>query len=296
MHGQGHGMSRIPLVIYHAHCIDGLTAAWVARRSLHDADLHPASHGSAPPDMTGRDVYMLDFAYPRPIMEAIARQVHTLVILDHHKTAAADLDGLDATRPRIRLEFDMHRSGARLAWDWFHPDKREDAPWLVRYVEDRDLWRFALPYSRDVTTGIDAYELTLESWDTLAERDLEEVAREGRVIETYRRRCVEEARALALPMVIAGYRVRAANSSERRFASDTAIALAEARPFGATYWITASGGVRFSLRSLAEGLDVSEIAKTFGGGGHEHAAGFEVSLEQLAQMISAAAAAGPHSA
>jgi hypothetical protein len=289
-------MSQKPLVIYHAHCIDGLTAAWVARRSLHDADVHPASHGSSPPDLTGRDVYMLDFAYPRPVMEAIARQVQTLVVLDHHKTAAADLAGLGSAAPNIRLEFDMHRSGARLAWDWFHPDEREDAPWLVRYVEDRDLWRFALPYSRHVTTGIDAYEHTLESWDALAERDLEEVAREGRVIETYRRRCIEAACTLALPMVIAGYQVRAANCSERRFASDTAMALADGFPFGATYWITAGGGVRFSVRSPAEGLDVSEIAKSFGGGGHEHAAGFEVSLEELAQMIYAGATAGPHSA
>ena len=239
---------------------------------------------------------MLDFAYPRPVMEAIARQVHTLVVLDHHKTAAADLAGLGATAPNIRLEFDMHRSGARLAWDWFHPHEREYAPWLVRYVEDRDLWRFALPYSRDVTTGIDAHEHTLESWDELAERDVEEVAREGHVIETYRRRCVEAARTLAVPMVIAGHRVRAANCSDRRFASDTAISLAEARLFGATYWINARGRVRFSLRSPAGGLDVSEIAKTFGGGGHEHAAGFEVSLEQLAQMISAGAAAGAPSA
>ncbi len=289
-------MSRRPLVIYHAHCVDGLTAAWVARRSLHDADLHAACHGSAPPDVTGRDVYMLDFAYPRPVMETIARQVHTLVVLDHHKTAAADLAGLSATAANIQLEFDMHRSGARLAWDWFHPDAREDAPWLVRYVEDRDLWRFALPYSRDVTAGIDAHEHTLDSWDELAERDVDEVAREGHVIETYRRRCVEAAITLALPMVIAGYRVRAANSSERRFASDTAIALAEGQLFGATYWITASGSVRFSLRSPAGGVDVSEIARTFGGGGHEHAAGFEVSLEQLAQMISAGAGARPHSA
>ena len=101
-------------------------------------------------------------------------QVQTLVVLDHHKTAAADLAGLGTTGPNIHLEFDMRRSGARLAWDWFHPNERR-CSLAVRYVEDRDLWRCALPYSRQVTTGIDAYEQTLESWDALAERDLEEV-------------------------------------------------------------------------------------------------------------------------
>lgn len=33
-----------------------------------------------------------------------------------------------------------------------------------------------------------------------------------------------------------------------------------------------------SLRSDEHGLDVSEIAKTYGGGGHKHAAGFITSL------------------
>ena len=32
----------------------------------------------------------------------------------------------------------------------------------------------------------------------------------------------------------------------------------------------------FSLRSTEEGLDVSEIAKQYGGGGHKHASGFRV--------------------
>jgi len=54
--------------------------------------------------------------------------------------------------------------------------------------------------------------------------------------------------------------------------------LAKDRPFG-TYYIDRHDGKRqWSLRSRDGGVDVSEIAKAHGGGGHKQAAGFEESL------------------
>jgi hypothetical protein len=44
----------------------------------------------------------------------------------------------------------------------------------------------------------------------------------------------------------------------------------------------------FSLRSSANGLDVSEIARSFGGGGHRHAAGFRLSFDEAAALFSKA--------
>jgi hypothetical protein len=41
----------------------------------------------------------------------------------------------------------MNKSGATLAWAYFHP--HEPVPLFVAYVEDRDLWRKALPGSDD---------------------------------------------------------------------------------------------------------------------------------------------------
>lgn len=43
--------------------------------------------------------------------------------------------------------------------------------------------------------------------------------------------------------------------------------------YGATYYSTKDGSLKWSLRSTGN-YDVSAIAKDFGGGGHKNAAGF----------------------
>ena len=61
--------------------------------------------------------------------------------------------------------------------------------------------------------------------------------------------------------------------------SDAGHEMAKGRPFAACYWDTPEGRV-FSLRSNDEGIDVSEVAKQYGGGGHRNASGFRVSFAQ----------------
>ena len=53
--------------------------------------------------------------------------------------------------------------------------------------------------------------------------------------------------------------------------------LSKGEPFGATFYYDGEG-VNWSLRSDDNGVDVSDIAKKFGGGGHKHAAGFRTRI------------------
>src|SRR5262249_14388588 len=57
--------------------------------------------------------------------------------------------------------------------------------------------------------------------------------------------------------------------------SDAGHLMAKGEPFAACYWDTPEGRV-YSLRSTEGGIDVSTIAKAYGGGGHRDAAGFRV--------------------
>jgi nanoRNase/pAp phosphatase (c-di-AMP/oligoRNAs hydrolase) len=61
--------------------------------------------------------------------------------------------------------------------------------------------------------------------------------------------------------------------------SDAAHELAKGRPFAGCYWDTPDGRV-FGLRSTDEGVDVSAVAKQYGGGGHRNASGFRVSFAE----------------
>lgn len=72
---------------------------------------------------------------------------------------------------------------------------------------------------------------------------------------------------------MAGHRIKAVNATV--LFSEIAGELAKGAPFGACYFDRFDGKRQWSLRSDPDGVDVSAIALSRGGGGHKHAAGFE---------------------
>ncbi|WP_370316014.1 phosphohydrolase [Sagittula sp.] len=286
-----------PLCIYHSNCADGFGAAWVVRKFFDgNVDFFAAQYGQQPPDVAGRHVIMVDFSYKRPVLDAMTATASTITILDHHKTAAEDLAGLpralsgDCNLPalewhshnnmpcRVRALFDMERSGAGLAWDYFFPD--DVRPRLINHIEDRDLWRFALLDTREIQAAVVSHPWDFAAWDRLmAMGDREDGRRtlsaEGRAID--RKLQQDIGSILAAPprrMRIGGVEVPVVNAPGM-WASDMAGKMAETEPFAAIYFDTPTERV-FSLRSRGEGgMDVSAIAKSYGGGGHKNAAGFQ---------------------
>lgn len=293
-----------PLVIYHANCWDGFCAAWIARKALGDIEAFPAHYGTPPPDVRERVVYVLDFAYPYEVMERLVTNARRTVVLDHHKTAMAALDGLHQPETGIDVWFDMTKSGGRLAWEWFwhstfahqRIDDRfwpfavrvDRAPWLVDYTEDRDLWRHALPETEAINAALRSYPLDFDLWDQFAQKDpISTFAYEGRAIRRRERQIVEDhvrnARLESFSLLAGGpvaaddLRVPVVNATT--LFSEIAGELAIGHPFAACYFDRQDGKRQWSLRSAPDGVDVSEIAKAHGGGGHKHAAGFEQSLQ-----------------
>jgi hypothetical protein len=261
-------MSR-PLVLHHGGCADGFCAAWIVRKILGDgAEYLPVNHGQEPPDVSGRDVTILDFSYRRPVLQEMVARARSLLVLDHHKTAEADL------RDCPWAHFDLSHSGARLAWDHFFPG--QPRPWLVDYTEDRDLWRWNLPESQAVNAALCSYPMTFPAWDDLARRGHESLIPEGQAILRYQEEEILKATANATYQEVAGYRVPCVNSTT--LISEIAGRLAEApdAPFAACWFERGDGKRIYSLRSRKGGIDVSEVARRMGGGGHPQAAGFEV--------------------
>jgi oligoribonuclease NrnB/cAMP/cGMP phosphodiesterase (DHH superfamily) len=259
-----------PLCIYHGNCADGFTSAWVVRQALgDDVDFHAGVYQNAPPEVEGRDVVMVDFSYKRPVLEQMRDRAASVLILDHHKTAEADLRDL----PGVVATFDMNRSGARITWDHYFPGK--EPPTLLLHVEDRDLWRFALRKTREIQASVFAYPYEFKVWDYLMSADLEKLAVEGEAIERKHFKDIRElVGVVTREFTIAGYTVPVANLPYT-LTSDAGHLLAKGKPFAGCYWDTPDGRV-FSLRSQDDGLDVGEVAKQYGGGGHKHASGFRV--------------------
>jgi oligoribonuclease NrnB/cAMP/cGMP phosphodiesterase (DHH superfamily) len=282
------------LCIYHGNCADGFGAAWAVRQRFGDADVefHPGIYGNDPPDVRGRDVVLVDFSYKRPVIDAIGRAASSVLILDHHKTAADDLAGLRAPKTwldhveqsalddmenaePVRAVFDMNRSGAGIAWDFFHPG--QPRPRLLDHIEDRDLWRFLLPHTREIQAAVFSYPYDFTVWDELFAADLELMAKQGEAIERKHHKDIAELVGVTKRrMIIGGISVPVANLPYT-LTSDAGSLMAAGEPFAACYWDTPDGRV-FSLRSREDGVDVSAIAKRYGGGGHRNASGFRMPI------------------
>ncbi|MBK1620709.1 hypothetical protein CKO42_20200 [Lamprobacter modestohalophilus] len=258
------------MCIYHADCLDGFSAAWVVDTAHAETglELHPGVYQQPPPNVRGREVILVDFSYSRDVLLAMADAADSILILDHHRSAEADLVDLP---DNVTTIFDMERCGAMIAWSHYFPDRRP--PPLIEHVQDRDLWRFELPGTREINALLASYPFSLIEWGRLMREDPEALREEGEPILRQHEKDVRElVETLAYRSRIAGFDVPVINVPGK-YSSDVGAVLCRGEPFAACYWDTPEGR-RFSLRSEAQGLDVSEIAAGFGGGGHRNAAGF----------------------
>lgn len=318
-----------PLVIYHGNCADGFSAAWVfhhVQDKIEQAfDFHAGVYNEPPPDVSDRVVYLVDFSYKRQVVKdmILIGGAKTVILIDHHKTAIEDLAGLSEELEKEWNEqeekeayeiydqqflayTDLNMSGATLAWKYWVEQKilQEAArPTLLGHIEDRDLWKFKLPLTREIQANVFSYEYTFENWDKLMlSTSTIKLAEGGESIERKHMKDVRELVAKCTRFPVYYYPNNGLHwepqegvsvaipfaSIPYTMASDAGHIMAEAHEngkwFSVCYYDTDDYRI-FSLRSTDEGIDVSEIAKFYGGGGHKHAAGFRVDRNHwLAQI------------
>jgi uncharacterized protein len=221
-------------------------------------------HGLPPPSgLAGKKIVIVDFSYPRPVLEAMAKEAASLLVLDHHVTAEKALAGLPYTY------FDQKKSGAVLAWEWAH---RQPAPWLLLHVQDKDLWQWALPGSREINAALSSHPYDFRLWRSFTQ---EALIAEGRAILRYEHEMVGKLVKELVLVRFQGQTVPAVQSAILN--SQIGERLSPHYPF-VIIWHDRDGRRYFSLRSREDGPDVEAIARQYGGGGHTHAAGFSVPL------------------
>jgi oligoribonuclease NrnB/cAMP/cGMP phosphodiesterase (DHH superfamily) len=271
-----------PLCIYHGNCADGFGAAWVVNKFYNgEVDLYPGVYQQPPPNVAGRDVILVDFSYKYEVMRDMLtgpNRCNSLLILDHHKTAAEELAKLYAYMAvtsgtsTMKYVFDLNRSGAGITWDYFFPNIPRPA--LLNHIEDRDLWRFKLPGTREIQAALFSYPYDLEIWDSLMESNPNSLFVDGVAIERKHFKDIRElTKAYKTRMVIGGVEVWACNLPYT-MTSDAGHLMSEGEKTFACCYTIGPNGTYYSLRSQEDGMDVSEIAKLYGGGGHKNAAGF----------------------
>lgn len=278
------------LVIYDADP-DGFGCAYAAWTALGDdptfVHYEEVLHGTAEPSVLSwkryKNVYIFDLSFSREVLE-YAKAVHgNVVVIDHHPSAEEVITDLGLNP----VPFDTTRAACVQVWEYFHNSK---PPLLLQYVADRDTWAWELPHSEAVNNWIFIQEVDFEEWD-IAARVLEDedtrvqAMREGYSIQSYKATLVQDiANSAELhPAKIAGDEFEVPLAYANVLHSEVGHELLNRypdAPFSITY---SDNGThrKYSLRSEDHRLDVGELAKRLGGGGHHNAAGYSTSLQRV---------------
>jgi uncharacterized protein len=257
-------------VLYHKNCPDGFGAAWAAWKKFGSrADYIGVNHGEPlPRGLKGKEVYTLDFCYKGKNMDDLLEKAKRLVVLDHHVSQK------DSIMRAHDYRYELDRSGAVISWNYFHPKK--PLPRALKHIEDIDLWKFKMQYTREVSAILSTYpfefkarDIFIKNFENAAQR--KELIKAGAAILRYQSRVIEHLVGAATPITFAGYTIYSANSFV--LTSEAGNILSKKYPPFALVWSEREGRIIVSLRSQ-KGFDVSKIAQKFGGGGHKNAAGF----------------------
>lgn len=261
--------NSVNVVIYHADCTDGFGAAYSAWKCLGNrAEYYACKHGTEPPDVKDKNVVILDFSFNNEITKKMIEDANQLLVIDHHKSAMVELHDIPNTI------FDMNKSGAMLSWEFFHPGK--EPPKFVRYIMDRDLWTWELDYSKEFSAAFDMVPFEFEEFEKFEDDSVfDDAVKRGSYILAYSKTVVKKVCEKAQHRKINDKEVLVVNASH--WMSEIGARLAPDCDFALIwYWDHEAKHTKVSLRAFHDTVDVAEIAKGYGGGGHRKAAGFQL--------------------
>jgi oligoribonuclease NrnB/cAMP/cGMP phosphodiesterase (DHH superfamily) len=270
------------VILYHGEgsCPDGFGAAYAAWKKFGEhAEYVPLSRSDAVPVELAQDadVYMLDFTYnDQADVDTLAAAAASLTILDHHEGVRAQTESVP------NHVYDENRSGAGIAWDYFHPGTKR--PKLIDHLEDDDLFRFTLPDTRPVLAYLGLSPFTFEFFDEVAAtlenpEEAEILLAKARVYGE----CFEKLAALSVrrarTVEFEGYQAGFATAHPYKpIKSLVGNLLAKEKPPIALVVSAHPDGFGVSIRSDGT-VDVSVIARKFGGNGHPFSSGFLIPRE-----------------
>ncbi len=262
------------LKVYYHNDMDGYGSAYALWKVFKETATYiPIDYGDGVDIQKGDEIYFVDFSLKRPEMMKHLKVAHEITVIDHHKTAQDALDRDDDPANFI-VTFDMSKSAAVLCWEYFH---MEEVPIILKHIQDHDLWKFKVPKTEEVSAYLHKY-IYLPLHKTFRDLDelpsMNEIYKEGEILLDVENKKIQEILKTKYEVQFEGYKVGVVDSNH--FASKLGNKLAQIYPFGIVRGTNNKNENTFiyGLRSVGD-FDVSEIAKKYGGGGHQNASGFE---------------------
>ncbi len=310
-------------VMYHKNCIDGLMSAvnyyamYKEKDLLSSVTFLPVQYGEPLPPLElikDRVVIVLDFSFSYAQTQEIIKICKQFSMLDHHQSAIDNLmqEGLfpDAlfnsaaivqcthlvAGANYRILIDKDKSGATLAYysvlsSIANVQTLAALKYLSVRVADRDLWKFEFHDSKAVHEFLShirgdvgrVYDTIFKTVQTPMQ-EINDWVNWADVRVTFREELAMNYAKKAVVVPFMGYDTPVVNVASD-FASLVGDFLGKENPLAAMYVVT-NDKVLVSLRSnQATGVNVKEIAAKFGGGGHDHAAGFSIPHDMIGVLV-----------
>jgi oligoribonuclease NrnB/cAMP/cGMP phosphodiesterase (DHH superfamily) len=288
---------KFDTIIYHKCCPDGVSGLWCAHHyNQIDFEKISMKAGVDPEfDTTNKDIIFIDVCPSFNFLLVHTKLAKSIKVLDHHKSAYDTyiknkefLDSID----NLEMIFDMNRSGAQMAWDFFFGNQPRS--WFINYVGDRDLWKWELPNSKEISAAFDFNNYFMNEdlfeLDLLSKYDknqINELIKIGSTINEYQQKLIKNevdySCEASIKVEDKTYYVRIGHiiggmvSDLGNKLSLEPLSSGELPDFGVVWNYNIDTQTWYvSLRGHDTSPDLSIIAKHFGGGGHAKASAIRI--------------------
>jgi len=221
-------------------------------------------------------VVIVDFSFKPEVMQKVFEITDKIIWCDHHKTAAdynygKELEGIRDFR-------DKQRAGCEVTWDYFFG--HNPYPKAVFLTGDRDCWRWkGGQETAQFNQGMKLYDNSPESqfWSILLDEHnpdnkilLQDICNQGQTCLLFRDSfCKDYADSYGFETEFDGYKAFALGIY--MFGSEAFGEKFKQYPLCLSY---VYDGRHWTVGLYSDEIDVGEIARKHGGGGHKGAAGF----------------------
>lgn len=198
----------------------------------------------------------------------------SFIIIDHH---------ISTKQFKENFIFDNQKCGAVLCWEYF---MNTEVPLFIQMIQDKDLWTWTNPQSQYFTSGLSFvlnefhdydFNKLLNKYDQI-EENFDEIIKTGKLITIIRERKIKNLakKCKKIENILdQTYRVIFANC-DLDYASELGNYLVEKNNIDfSIIWIYDHRQNEYVISLRSKEVDVSVIAKDFGGGGHKNASGLK---------------------
>jgi uncharacterized protein len=281
-------LNNINIVLFHKNCPDGFGSAWIVNYYLKDTKveyfgLNPSFNLKNMEDiLSNKNVLIVDLSFPKKDIKYLKNITNNFMIIDHHQTYYDDIKDLE------NVELNTKHSAIYLTWKKFFPKKK--VPLFINYIEDNDIkgnkYQDTYPFSTALPIKYPFNnQKYFKKWEQLLNKsNVTDLIKVGKVYMDYKNYILDRNSFIIKNIYkfknkkFNKFKVILVNKTIVSLNSDLAeyILNKNKKIDILILWNYIENYDNYSLilRTQKENIDLSDIAKTFNGGGHSKAAHF----------------------